>query len=113
MKIRMIMEKIKSFFSNLWGYIAAVLGVVAAVALYLFTRKQEENSALKAKLALANTQKEVDIIEAEIKQASAERQLNQKEQEQVNKDLQAIEEKRKNIQASKSDQEIEDYWNKK
>lgn len=107
------MEKIKNFFSGLMGYIVAGLGVIAAIATYLFIRKQEENDALKAKLALANTQKEVDIIEAEIKQASADRQLNQKEQEQVNKDLQAIEEKRKNIQASKSDIEIEDYWNKK
>lgn len=107
------MEKIKSFFSSLGGILVAILSVVGAVLAYVFIRKQEENEALKAKLNLANTQKEVDVLEVEIKQKAAERELNAKEQAAVDRDLAAIEEKRKAIKTTATDQEIEDFWSAK
>ena len=106
------MEKIKSFFSTVGGYIVAALGVVVAVLGYLYVRKQEENQALQARLMLANTQKDVDIIEAQIKETAAARELSKKEQAALDSDLALVEQKRAAITASKTDQQIEEYWNK-
>lgn len=107
------MEKIKNFFSSIGGYIVAALALVAGVFAFLYTRKQDENTALKAELGLANTHKEVDIIETELKAKAAEREQTTEELAKTEKDLALIEQKRQEIKASKTDEEVEDYWNKK
>ncbi len=107
------MEKIKSFFSSIAGYVVAAVTLVLGILAYLFVRKQDENKELKAQLGLANTHKEVDIIETELKAKAAEREQTAEELAKTQKDLELIEQKRKEIVASKTDQEIEDYWNKK
>lgn len=107
------MEKIKSFFSSLGGYLVTGLIAVLGIVFYAFIRKQEENEALKARLALVNTQKEVDLIETEIKQASAQREQTQQELETLNKDLALVAQKRQVLKDTRTDAEIEEYWNKK
>ncbi len=107
------MEKIKSFFSSIGGYVVAALTLVLGVLAFFYTRKKDENTALKAQLGLANTHKEVDIIETELKAKAAERTQTAEELAKTEQDLALIEQKRKEIVASKTDNEIEDYWNKK
>ena len=107
------MEKIKAFFSTLGGYVVAVGAVILAVLAYIFVRKQDENTELKAQLNLANTHKEVDIIETEIKAKAAERQQTEQDIAKTQKDLDLIEQKRQDIKATKTDSEIETYWDDK
>ena len=107
------MNKIKSFFSAIGGYIILALGAVVGVLLYSLKRKSEQLQATQSKLALANTQKEVDLIEVEIKQKMSERETTKQELADLQKSLDLIAEKRKNLSETKTDQEIEDYWNKK
>lgn len=108
-----VKEAIKNFFSAVGGYIVLALGAVVGILVYAFIRKSEELNSAKAKLALAETHKEVDLIEAEIKQKQQNRDLAKHEQEGLDKALTLIEQKRQNIKEAKTDQEIEDYWNKK
>lgn len=108
-----IKEATKSFFSAIGGYIVLALGAVVGVLLYAFIRKSEQLQSAQAKLALANTQKEVDLIEVEIKQKMADRATTAKELKDLQQSLDLIAEKRKNLTDTKTDVEIEDYWNKK
>jgi hypothetical protein len=89
------------------------LGAVVGVLAYLYVRKSEELNSAKAKLDLADTQKSVDLIEAEIKQKQQQRDLAKHEQEGLDKALDLVAQKRQSIKEAKTDQEIEDYWNKK
>lgn len=107
-----IKEAVKNFFSAIGGYIILALGAVVGVLLYAFIRKSEQLQSAQAKLALANTQKEVDLIEVEIKQKMAQRDVTKRELADLQKSLDLIAEKRKNLKDTKTDSEIEDYWNK-
>ena len=108
-----IKEAIKNFFSAIGGYIILALGAVVGILLYAFIRKNEQLQSAQAKLALANTQKEVDLIEVEIKQKMADRATTAKELQGLQQSLDLIAEKRKNLTDNKSESEIEEYWNKK
>lgn len=107
-----IKEATKSFFSAIGGYIVLALTAVIGVLVYAFVRKSEQLNSAKAKLDLAETQKEVDLIEAEIKQKQENRNQTKRELEGLDKALDLISDKRKNLSESKTDQEIENYWNK-
>ena len=109
-----IKEAFKNFFSAIGGYIVLALGAVVGVLVYAFIRKNEQLQSAQAKLALANTQKEVDLIEVEIKQKMANREATAKELQGLQQALDSVAEKRKNLaDDKKTDSEIEDYWNKK
>jgi len=108
-----IKETAKSFFSAIAGWVVLAVTAVIGILVYAFIRKNEQLEAAKSQLALANTHKEVDVIEAQIQEKLADKNANQKEIEGLNKSLDLIAEKRKSIDASKTDQQIEDYWNKK
>ena len=108
-----IKEATKNFFSAIGGYIVLALGAVIGILVYAFVRKNEQLQSAQAKLALANTQKEVDLIEVEIKQKMANREATAKELASLQQSLDLVAEKRKNLTDTKSESEVEDYWNKK
>lgn len=111
------MEKIKAaakaFVSSIAGYLVLAVTAVIGVLVYAFVRKNEQLEAAKSQLALANTHKEVDVIEAQIQEKLANKAANEKEIAGLNKSLDLIAEKRKTIDTAKTDSQIEDYWNKK
>jgi hypothetical protein len=109
------MEKIKQGLSSIWGYIVLVVGASIAILLYVLNLKNKELDAAKAKIALVNTQKEADALEASIKQDMAQRDLNQKDLQSLQKALDILEEKRQSIlkEGNLTDSQVEDYWNKK
>lgn len=108
-----IKEATKSFFSAIGGYIVLALTAVVGILVYAFIRKSEQLNSAKAKLELASTQKEVDLIEAEIKQKQQDRSQTKQELDALNKALDLVAEKRKSIKDTATDQEVEEYWNKK
>ena len=109
------MEKIKQSFSSVWGYVVLIGGGAIALLLYFLNLKNKELDAAKAKIALVNTQKEADAIEASIKQDMAQKELNKKDLEGLQKALDILEEKRQSIpkEGNLTDSQVEDYWNKK
>jgi len=109
------MSKIKDFFKNIYANITIVLGVVIGLLLYYINLKNKEAKALKARIALANTQKEADLLEAEINEMLKERKLLNKEIDDLTKAMVQLAEQRKKIsgdQTNKTDKEIQDYWDK-
>lgn len=110
------MEKIKEFFKSLWGILVVVVTAAIGILLYVLQQKQREVNSLKAKVDLAKTQKEADLIEVDIKQRLNNTKLLDKEVKELNKTLDQLEAKRKdlaNSEKNKTDQQIEDFWNKK
>lgn len=106
------MEKVKANIKAFFVGLGSILGLIAAIVFY---RKSKEQKALEAKLAMANTQKEVDIIESQInqhKEVIAEDKKQLEKLQTVEADLKA---KRENIgedEKGKSVEEIENYWKK-
>lgn len=116
MRILRMMEKIKAFFQSLWGVIVLIGTAAIGILLYMLQRKQREVNSLKAKIELAKTQKEADLIEVEIKKKLDNVNILDKEQKELTKTLAELEAKRKQIastEKNKTDQEIDDFWNKK
>jgi len=108
-----IKESAKAFFSSIALYLGLAVTAVIGVLIYAFVRKNEQLEEAKSQLALANTHKEVDVIEAQIQEKLADKSNNDKQIDGLNKSLDLIAEKRKSIDVAKTDQQIEDYWNKK
>ncbi len=107
------MEKIKEFFVGTWAKVVAGLTVVIGLLWYFINLKNRKINALEAKIDLAETQKESDLIEAEIKQKQDQQGLLKKEQDEHARLLKELEEKRANLpndQANKTNEEIESYW---
>ena len=107
-----MMEKLKA----IWGYIVAVIVGVVGLFLYFFSRRGDEINALKSKIALAQTEKETDLIESEIR-AARDRQSNlDKQNKELDQALAELEAKRaqvkENVAKTTNPQEIADYWNK-
>lgn len=105
------MTKIKEFL----GWIVAGLGAVLGIVLYMLSRKGKEVDALNAKIELAKTEKQTDLIEAEINTLKAEKETSKKHNQELDKSLSKLEEKRKQIpeDAKKltNPKEVADYWN--
>ena len=107
------MEKIKSFFKNIYANIALIMGAVIGILLYYINLKNKENNSLKAKISLTKTQKEADLIEADINRLLNEKKLLKKETTDLEQALEQIKEQRKKIskvEAGKSLEEIEEFW---
>lgn len=105
-----IKEVFKNFFSAIGGYILLALGAIVGVLIYTLSRRSEQLASAKAKLDLADTHKEVDLIEAEIKQKQQQRDLGKVEQKALDQALDLLAKKRQSITEAKTDQEIEQYW---
>lgn len=109
------MKKLKEAIAGIWYYIVLVLGAIIGVILYILNLKNKELDAAKAKIALVDTQKQADAIESEIKGKMEQQNLNKKEMAGLEKALDLLTEKRKNIkkEGNLNDEAVEDYWNKK
>lgn len=109
------MNKLKEGLASVWGYIVLIGGAAIGILLYVLNLKSKQLDAAKAKIALANTQKEADAIEAEINKRLAEKELTKREQEDLNKALDLLAEKRQSIkqEGNLTDSQVEDYWSGK
>lgn len=109
------MSKLKELFNNVSIYIFIGLTAVFGYVVYLLSLRNKELLSAKARLELANTQKEVDLIEAEIKQKLAEKQNTKVEVEALNKTLDLIKDKRDNLnkEGTLTDKQVEEFWSNK
>jgi hypothetical protein len=108
------LQKAKDFFTGLYGKVALVLGAVIGFLLYYITLRNKEVNAAKAKVALANTEKQADILETEIVAMKEGRKINKKEVAEIDKTLVELNNKREILKAqakTMTGREIEDYWN--
>lgn len=109
------MKKLKEALAGVWYYIVLVLGAILGVVLYVLNLRSKELDAAKAKIALADTQKQADALESEIKGKMEQQDLNKKEMAGLEKALDLLTEKRKNIkkEGNLNDEAVEDYWSGK
>lgn len=108
-----MLEKVKAFFRNISGIIILVITTILGIAAYLFSNRRKETSALKAQVALAKTQKEVDLIEVQIKERMDKKDILSKEVKELQDGLILIEEKRKQLvdsQKNKNPEDVENFW---
>ena len=108
-----MLEKIKTFFTSTFGIIAAVLTGAVGILLWFLSNKRKEINALKAQIDLAKTQKEADLIEVQIKEKMAAKEVTDTEIKELQSGLTDLEAKRKQIatdQKNKNPDEIEDFW---
>jgi predicted RNase H-like nuclease (RuvC/YqgF family) len=106
------MNKLK----QIWGYIVVGIGALIGVLLYVIQFKQKKINILNAKIELANTQKQADLIEVEIKQHMVENATLDKEIKALQDSLSKLAERRKQIskeEKNKTSDEVEDFWSKK
>jgi hypothetical protein len=107
-----MIDKIKVFFSSISGILMTVLGFAGAVLFFWNRGKQSDIEALQAKLETANTQKQVDVIDAKVQQQKEQVASNAKELEKVQEAQKAVDAKREDIKnQNPSEKEILDYWN--
>lgn len=107
---------LKEKLSSVGGYIAAGVMAVIGILIYLLKNKGKEINALKAQIDLADTQKKADLIDVQINQKLEQKDLLKKEQQELEKTAAQLAEKRKQLaseEANKTEEEAEDYWNKK
>jgi hypothetical protein len=106
------MDKIKEFFKNIYGYAIVVFGIIIAILAWFINTKNKEIEAMEAKIALAKTQKEADLIEVEIKERMDKLEDSNKEKLELQKTLDILEQKRQNLKDDRTEQEKSDTWNK-
>lgn len=105
------MNKIKEFFSTWTTKIITALVLIVGFLTYFLKFKNKELEALNAKINLAKTQKEADLLEVEIKSKLQVADASQAEANALQSSLDALEEKRKQLPGT--DHNPEDYWNNK
>lgn len=104
------MDKVKKFF----GWIVAGLLAVIGVLVYYITLKNKTINSLRAKIALVKTEREADMLEAEIIQIKKEKATTKKEVDEISKTLVELNERRKEIREgvkNNTPKENLDYWN--
>lgn len=110
------MGKLKQKIKDVFGYIVVGLGAIVGILVYLYKGKQKDINALKAQIDLAETQKQADLVEVQIKEKQVSGDLLKKEVQELEKASEKLADKRKEIaatEASKSEQEALDSWNDK
>lgn len=110
------MENLKNKLSSFVGYIVLAVTAVIGILIYLYKGKQKDIDALKSQIDLAETQKQVDLVEVQINQKKDSKELLKKEVDELDKASVQLEEKRKVLaeqETSKTEQEAIDTWNKK
>lgn len=105
------MTKIK----ELLGWIVASLSAILGIVLFVLSRKNKELDALNAKVDLAKTEKETDLLEVEIKDLKEDKANLKKTNQELDKALVKVEEKRKQVvedaKQLKNPKDIANYWN--
>lgn len=109
------MQKVKDFFTGIYGKVVLVLGAVVGFLLYYLTLKNKEVNAAKARIALLDTEKQADILETEINGMKEGRKVTKKEIAEIDKVLVELHNKREFLRESAkklNDRDIEEFWNK-
>lgn len=105
------METLKKYWATVGGLFAGFVGLL----LFLLSRKGAEVNALQAKVALAKTEKEADVLEAEIQALKSNKNNIARHNAELDKTLEAVENKRVEIREEaknlKDPKAIADYWN--
>lgn len=105
------MTKIK----ELLGWIVAGLSTILGIVLFVLSRKNKELDALNAKVDLAKTEKETDLLEVEIKDLKEDKANLKKTNQELDKALVKVEEKRKQVvedaKKLKNPKDVASYWN--
>lgn len=110
-----MIDSIKAFFSDLKGKLLAIGGVLLGILYLIANYRKKKYESVEAQLELADTHKQVDLVDAEIKHELETKDLHDKEIKELD-DLKAkVDDKRKALDASPnlSDTQITDYWNNK
>jgi hypothetical protein len=113
------MNNIKTFFSNLnKGIISAyniissnlvlVLSGIIGLLVFYIKMKNREIESFKSQIDLTKTNKQADLLEAQINQKLQQNNLLQKEVDGYNQVLNQLQEKRKSI--PEGDKNPEDFW---
>ena len=99
---------------NFWTYLVTGVGAIIGVLVYYLSLKNKEINTLKVKVALADTEKKTDVIEVEIKEIRDSKKRLNKEVVEIDKVLNSLSEKRKEIKEkvkNMSPEELAEYWN--
>lgn len=100
---------------QIWGYVVAGVGALIGILLFFLSRKGKEVDALNAKINLAKTEKQADVLETEIKVLKTNKDNLNKHNEELDKALETVENKRVEIREEaknlKDPKAIADYWN--
>lgn len=109
-----ILGKIKDAVVGAWQYLTVILVAVIGILLYYINLKQKKFNAMAAQVELTQTQKQADVLEADIKVKMQDKALLAKEVDDHQKALDLLEEKRKNLPNDNlTNDQINDIWNKK
>lgn len=105
------METIKKYWVALAGLVTGFVGLL----LFMLQKKGKEVDALNAKVDMAKTEKEADVLEAQIKDLRSDKDNLAKHNEELDKTIQKVQEKREQVAADaknlKDPKAIADYWN--
>lgn len=106
------MESLKKY----WAIIATGVVGLFGLVLYMLSSKRGEVASLNAKIDLAKTEKDADVLEAHIQDLKADQNNLAKHNEELDKSLQKVQDKRVEVAANakqlKDPQAVADYWNK-
>jgi septal ring factor EnvC (AmiA/AmiB activator) len=106
------METLKKYWAAIAGAVIGFIGLL----MWLLSNKKDEINSLNAQVSLAKTDKEADVLEAQIKEMKDNKDNLQKHNDELDKSLQAVQQKRNEIIADQKDvtdpKEIAAYWNK-
>ena len=97
-------KKISDFFSNFWGAIVAIFGVIFGI--FFFIRKHEDEEIRKAKDRIKNRSGKQEALDSIINSNGDAIENLEGEQENIEKALSEIEE-------SGKEEKIEDFFNKR
>lgn len=112
-----MLDGIKAFFISLFekskNTILAVLAVLTGILFLVLKIKEKKVNELEAQVSLAKTQKEADVIEADIKNKMDQAAKNNLEITEYENALNALAAKRKSLSLSApgSEKEEEKFWN--
>lgn len=108
---KVFMNIIKRF----WQWLVAIIGTIIALLLFYFQRKYKEVKALNSEIDSLHTERQTDLLEIEINTIKQNKDLNKKHNEELDKSLIKLEEKRiqiaEEVKNLKTPKEISSYWN--
>lgn len=105
-----MLQKLK----DAWLWIVGALGAIIGLLWFFLASKNARIDELNARIALAETQKQADLLELEIKNMMQEKGLLKKELDELSTSMLLLSEQRRRIAAveeGKTPDEIEDHWN--
>jgi chromosome condensin MukBEF ATPase and DNA-binding subunit MukB len=106
------MAWLKKYWVEFFTGLSALFGLL----LYFAKKQNKTINEVKLKSDMANTEKEVDLVEAEIRQKMENNQNLKKTQQELDKALDDLAGKRaavvKNARELKHPQDVADYWDK-